>query len=269
VDSLVHFRDLDGTRAVVGRSRNVDAASKGGRTMRRLWSGLRAPAALAACAALVIAGTLLSPASGQGMLTVRVDSIKPGGVIPPVYAYCVPAQHGHTAPGPNRSPAVSWSKGPARTASYAIITVDPDVPTVFDDADKEGKTIPASMKRRDFYHWVLVDIPAATTSLPAAADSSEPSPKQPGRTKHGLRGINDYSGGGKIYGGYDGPCPPWNDEIVHHYHFRVYALDVARLGVSGNFTGPDALKAMQGHILARGEVVGLYTQNPDVAKTLK
>ncbi len=219
-------------------------------------------------AVLVVATLAASPAQGEGALTVKVDGIKPGGVIPPAFAYCVPVQQGHTMRGPNRSPAISWSKGPANTASYAIIVVDTDVPTLFDDANKEGKTISASLKRRDFYHWVLVDIPAARTLLAEGADSGEPSPKKPGPTRYGVRGISDYGGGGRIFGGYDGPCPPWNDEIPHHYHFWVYALDVAKLGVSGNFTGPDAVKAMQGHILAKGELVGVYSQNPDVMKTM-
>jgi phosphatidylethanolamine-binding protein (PEBP) family uncharacterized protein len=68
------------------------------------------------------------------------------------------------------------------------------------------------------------------------------------------------------YGGYDGPCPPWNDSIVHHYHFTVHALDVESLGLSGHFGGPEALKAMEGHVLARGEWVGTYTLNPALKK---
>lgn len=224
--------------------------------------------AFGAGAALAAAGLTANPAQSVETLTVKVDRIKPGGVIPTAFAYCVPVKQGHSMRGPDRSPSISWSKGPATTASYAIIVVDTDVPTVFDDANKEGKTIPAGMKRRNFYHWVLVDIAATVRSLPEGADSGEPSPKKPGPTKYGVRGISDYSGGPKIFGGYDGPCPPWNDAIAHHYHFWVYALDVAKLDVPGRFTGPDALRAMQGHILARGELVGVYSQNPDVMKTL-
>jgi Raf kinase inhibitor-like YbhB/YbcL family protein len=215
----------------------------------------------------LIVGAAAGPVAGEG-LTVTVGGLRPGGVIPAVNANCVPAPQGHTTQGPNRSPKISWTKGPANTASYAIIAVDTDVPTVVDAANQEGKTIAASLKRRDFYHWVLVDIPPSVTSLPEGADSGEPSPKKPGPIKYGVRGINNYSRGGKIFGGYDGPCPPWNDEIPHHYHFIVYALDVAHLGVSGNFTGPDVLKGMQGHILAKGEVVGVYSLNTDVARTL-
>jgi len=67
------------------------------------------------------------------------------------------------------------------------------------------------------------------------------------------------------YGGYDGPALPWNDEIMHEYVFTVYALDVETHGLSGVFSGADALAAMEGHVLASGRVVGEYTLNPDLA----
>jgi hypothetical protein len=66
------------------------------------------------------------------------------------------------------------------------------------------------------------------------------------------------------YFGYDGPCPPWNDEIVHHYHFTVYALNVASLNLPAGFAAADAMAAMNGVVLAKGDVVGLYAQNPAV-----
>jgi phosphatidylethanolamine-binding protein (PEBP) family uncharacterized protein len=64
------------------------------------------------------------------------------------------------------------------------------------------------------------------------------------------------------YYGYDGPCPPWNDDLVHHYHFTVYALSVPSLGLPKDFDGPAAMDAMKGKILAQGEELGLFTQNP-------
>lgn len=67
---------------------------------------------------------------------------------------------------------------------------------------------------------------------------------------------------GGDYGGYDGPWPPFNDERVHHYHFTVYALDVASLGLPQKFSGPDALKTMQGHILDQVTIIGTYSLNP-------
>jgi len=102
----------------------------------------------------------------------------------------------------------------------------------------------------------------------AAPFRSEPGPQAP----HGARqGINDYTGwfasdkdmSGQYFG-YDGPCPPWNDEIAHRYVFTVFALDVARLAVDGAFGGADARKAMQGHILAQAALTGRYSLNPKV-----
>jgi hypothetical protein len=204
-------------------------------------------------------------------LSVTIDDWPNGGPIPERFAFCVPADEGHVTMGRNRSPAIRWSGAPAGTKSYAIICHDPDVPSKPDDVNQEGKTVPASLPRIDFYHWVLVDIPAEMTSLAAAAESDGviPGGKSPGKCAHGVRGLNNYTdwfaGDDTMkgdYGGYDGPCPPWNDEIVHHYHFTVYALDVATLGLSGRFGGPEALKAMEGHVLAKGTWTGTYTLNP-------
>jgi phosphatidylethanolamine-binding protein (PEBP) family uncharacterized protein len=64
------------------------------------------------------------------------------------------------------------------------------------------------------------------------------------------------------YFGYDGPCPAWNDEIAHRYVFTVYALSVPSLNLSGAFTGSVVLAALEGKVLAKGELVGLYTTNP-------
>ena len=60
------------------------------------------------------------------------------------------------------------------------------------------------------------------------------------------------------YLGYDGPCPPWNDERVHHYHFTLYALDVERCDVTGEFTAEDVLAAISGHVLGQASIVGSY-----------
>src|SRR5207245_1723193 len=86
-------------------------------------------------------------------------------------------------------------------------------------------------------------------------------------------GINDYTswfaGDADMVGdyyGYDGPCPPWNDSIMHRYIFTLYALDIARVPVDGKFTGQQVRDAMRGHILAEANIVGLYTLNPLLAE---
>lgn len=206
-------------------------------------------------------------------LTVTIEAWRDGEPIPEEYAFCQPAEEGHVRPGRNRNPHVSWSGAPAGTQSFAIICVDPDVPSKPDDVNQEGRTVPASLPRVDFYHWVLVDIPPATTEIIAGEDSSAvvSGGKPLGPTEHGVRGYNTYTdlyaGDDAMkgdYGGYDGPCPPWNDEVIHHYHFTVYALDVPTLGLGERFGGPEALAALSDHVLAQGTHVGTYTLNEDL-----
>ena len=229
---------------------------------------------LAVAAAATLATT---PAAAQA-LKVSIDSLARVKVIPDKYAFCNPAKEGHVKPGADVSPRISWSRGPAGTKSYTIIATDPDVPSIRTDMNQEGKTLSATMPRVTFFHWVLVDIPPSVRSLKAGADSDarvvHGKPQSPSTV--GLRGLNGYTNAFAAneqmkgdYFGYDGPCPPWNDEIPHHYHFTVYALSAATLNLSGAFTGLDAMKAMEGLVLAKGEVVGVYAQNPEVLAKLR
>lgn len=209
----------------------------------------------------------LAAATRSAPLTVTVEGVESGRLIPEKFAFCAPDEAAKTRDGGNISPAIRWEKGPEGTKSYAIIMVDPDVPARFDDANQEGKTLPADMARQDFYHWVLIDIPANVTEIAEGAESAGvvKTGKAPGKQPHGVRGLNDYGTFMKgKFAGYDGPCPPWNDERLHRYRFAVYALDVPSLRLSGNFNGAKAMAAMRGHILAKGEVTGTYTQNPAV-----
>src|SRR2546422_6791174 len=100
--------------------------SKGGAGMAQGTGRLRRSAALLVAGGLVLAGTAVGPAAGASALTVSGDDFRRGGVIPPVHRSCVPAQPGHVAPGPHKSPQNSWSRGAARTASHARIMGDPD-----------------------------------------------------------------------------------------------------------------------------------------------
>ena len=204
-------------------------------------------------------------------MEIEVPSYANGGRIPAEFAFCVPADEGHVTGGPNRSPHVRWTQVPRGAMSLAIIMHDPDVPSIPDDVNQEGRTIPHSLPRVDFYHWILVDIPPDITQLPAALDSDGVTPrgKASGKVDYGVRGVNNYTdwfAGDPdmegVYGGYDGPCPPWNDERLHHYHITLYALDVGTLGLHDNFGGPDAQSKMEGHIVARASWTGSYTLNP-------
>jgi len=196
------------------------------------------------------------------------------GAIPGECAFAVIDPATHVRLSANRNPDLSWTGAPSGTQSFAVVCHDPDVPSRGDDVNKEGRTVPASLPRVDFFHWVLIDLPPSTSSIARGSHSDgvtargKPGPHTP---REGRHGINDYTAwftgdkdmGGDYYG-YDGPCPPWNDAIPHRYVFTVYALDVPQLPVSGKFTGDDVRRAMDGHVLARASVTGRYTLNPDV-----
>ncbi len=194
--------------------------------------------------------------------------------IPAEFAFCAPDRKSHVTLSKNRNPDLAWSEVPAGTKSFVLICHDYDVPSKGDDVNKEGRTIPATLPRVDFYHWVLVDLPASTTSIKAGefSDGVTPRGKSGPTGPRGTRqGINDYTAwfaGDKDmagdYFGYDGPCPPWNDAIVHHYVFTLYALDVDKCSVTGKFKGPDVLAAIKGHSLGQAQLTGLYSLNPGV-----
>jgi Raf kinase inhibitor-like YbhB/YbcL family protein len=195
--------------------------------------------------------------------------IKDKTPIPARFAFCMQNGKDATKDGGNLNPQISWSGAPKDTKSFAIVVVDKDVPASFDNANKPGKVIAKDAPRQNFYHWVMADIPADVKKIPQGKDSGGivVGGKPVGKTKYGVNGRNDYATFMKgTYGGYDGPCPPWNDERLHHYHFQVYALDVSSLGLKGAFTGKDLEKAMEGRVLAKGEVVGTYTNNKDGVK---
>ena len=131
-----------------------------------------------------------------------------------------------TCNGAGVSPQLAWSAPPAGTASFALIVTDPDAP---------GRT---------FVHWVLYNLPVGTQALPEGLPGL-------GQLTDGSRqGRNDF---GEI--GYGGPCPPPGSP--HHYVFTLYALD-AKLNLPVGATRAQVEAAMQRHILAKGELVGLF-----------
>ncbi len=130
-----------------------------------------------------------------------------------------------TCDGADMSPPIEWSGVPANAQSLAVIADDPDAPS------------------GDWVHWLVYDLPPSVTQLPA-----------------GIPGGGKLSGGGSHgrtdFGalGYGGPCPPRG---AHRYFFKVYALDVM-LHLKPGVTKKELLKAMQGHVLAEGRLVGTY-----------
>lgn len=125
----------------------------------------------------------------------------------------------HTRDGENAAPALSWSGVPEETKSLALICDDPDAPTP-----------------KPFVHWVLYNIPPNATSVPA---------------RGAVEGLNDFG-----ERGYDGPEPP-KGHGTHHYHFRLLALDTMIEPKEG-MKKDELLRAMKGHVLGEGEIVGTY-----------
>ncbi len=208
-------------------------------------------------------------------MNIKIGSFPNGDRISHKNGFCVPCTEGGITFGHNRNPQIQWDSFPESTKSFALICVDKDVPASGELVNVEGKTISVDFPRCDFYHWVLADIPVSITEIPDGADSSGVTErgKGVGKTEYGTRGINDYTNWFAnddnmkgYYGGYDGPCPPCNDERIHHYYFTVYALDIDTVNLTGNFTGADLLSAIQGHILDSAEYVGTYTLNVDLLK---
>lgn len=215
------------------------------------------------------------------------DSFEDGGLIPAQCAFAVIDPDHHVQLSSNRNPHLAWDDVPTGTESLVLLVRDIDAPTVATDVNKEGRSVAENLPRADFYHWTLIDIPAALHSLGEGKFSDMVTPHGKtgpllpfmvkNGTEHQLRhGINDYTswfaadpGMAGEYYGYDGPCPPWNDQRAHTYLFTLYALDVPQLSLDGRFTGQDVRAAIRGHILDEAQIFGVYSLNPTVAATLE
>lgn len=136
----------------------------------------------------------------------------------------IPAKY--TCQGQDVSPPLAWGEPPAGTQSFALIVDDPDAP---------GGV---------FTHWVLFNIPPDSRNLPEAV------PTQAELASGAKQGKNDF---GRT--GYGGPCPP--PGRPHRYQFTLYALDQP-LGLEGGTSKKQLLSAMEGHILAQGQLTGTY-----------
>jgi len=133
-----------------------------------------------------------------------------------------PIPERHTGEGEDRSPPLAWSGLPEGTKELALICDDPDAP-----------------RPTPWVHWVLCKLPPTLAGL------------EEGDSGGGVEGRNDSEGKG-----WSGPLPP-RGHGVHHYHFKLYALD-ALLDARRVGTKDQLLAAMNGHILDEGELVGTY-----------
>lgn len=189
---------------------------------------------------------------------------------------------GRLAPGEgvefsdNLNPHLAWTELPAGSRSLVLICHDFDVPSKPDDVNQPDREIPADLPRVDFIHWVLVDLPPVPSEIAEGEYSrgfvagGKPGPQA---LRGARQGLNDYTawfaGDPKMAGqyfGYDGPFPPFNDSLVHHYVFTLYALSVPRLPVEGAFTGSQVRAALAGLMLDSATFSGTYSLNPRVAR---
>jgi Raf kinase inhibitor-like YbhB/YbcL family protein len=199
------------------------------------------------------------------------DSWTNGDRIPARYAAGRVDGRGGVEFSDNLNPHLAWSEVPAGAQSMVLICHDFDVPSRGDDVNQPGREVPADLPRVDFFHWVLIDLPPLPTVIPEGEFSRgfQARGKAGPETLNGARhGLNDYTGwfAGNAemagsYFGYDGPFPPFNDSLVHHYVFTLYAVALARLPVDGAFTGQQVRAALAGHVLAEATFSGTYTLN--------
>lgn len=139
-----------------------------------------------------------------------------------------PIREQYTADGEDMSPQLAWQNVPEGAVELALMVEDPDAPG------------------GDFVHWVVYNIPASMNGI----DEGLPKGHHPDTQVDFVQGRNDF---GKV--GYNGPAPPPGK--VHHYHFRLMALD-KKLDLPANADKGDLRQAVRGHVIAETELVGTY-----------
>jgi Raf kinase inhibitor-like YbhB/YbcL family protein len=174
--------------------------------------------------ATVVFAAAVADAPGT-KFTLSSPDIAPGGRIAEAQVF-----NGFGCKGGNVSPALRWSNAPAGTQSFALLVHDPDAPT-----------------GSGWWHWVLYNIPAGTTALPAGAGAAQKSLLPPGA----VQGRTDFA-----TPGYGGPCPP--PGAPHHYQFRLYALKVAKLDLPADASAALVSFNVHTQTLGSAELTGLY-----------
>ena len=167
----------------------------------------------------------MAVAAPAGQFTLSSPDIAPGGTIAAAQVF-----NGFGCNGGNVSPALAWSNAPAGTQSFALLVHDPDAPT-----------------GSGWWHWILYNIPAGTSALPAGAGDAKKGLLPAGA----VQGRTDF---GTV--GYGGPCPPPGKP--HHYHFRLYALKVAKLDPPADATAAFVGFNVRAQSLGSAELTGLY-----------
>jgi Raf kinase inhibitor-like YbhB/YbcL family protein len=183
-------------------------------------------ASIAAASAEAQRPRLPNPNAPAGRFRVVAPDLSSQGRITLSHVY-----NGMGCTGQNISPALQWYNPPAGTKSYAVTAYDPDAPT-----------------GSGWWHWVMYNIPAGTTALPAGAGNGRNAPRgsAQGQTDFGTKG-------------YGGPCPPVGDR-PHHYQFTVFALKVDRLDLPGNATAAMVGFNLNANKLGTARVNALYAR---------
>ncbi|HEY6484204.1 MAG TPA: YbhB/YbcL family Raf kinase inhibitor-like protein [Steroidobacteraceae bacterium] len=205
------------------RTETIDARAA------RFWAGVTV------LASALVGGAGSAPATAEdtpktareanGPFTLTSADIAEGRTIPDRQVF-----NSFGCKGANVSPALSWRNPPAGTQSFALLVYDPDAPT-----------------GSGWWHWIVYDIPASVTSLPAGAGEAGkhllPAGAMQGRTDYGTVG-------------YGGPCPP--PGAPHHYHFQLFALKVAKLEVPKDATAALIGFNVHANSLGKAQIVALY-----------
>ncbi len=179
--------------------------------------------ASAGVAAAVLAFAVAAAAPGK--FTLVSPEIKAGRKIADAQVF-----NGFGCQGANVSPALSWSNAPKDTQSFALMVHDPDAPT-----------------GSGWWHWIIYNIPATATSIPADAGNTKNMLLPPGA----LQGRSDFG-----TTGYGGPCPPPGKP--HHYYFRLYALKVPKLDLPKDATAAFIGFNVRAQAIGSAELLGVY-----------
>lgn len=169
--------------------------------------------------AMASGGATGNGGASTGTLAVASTSFMAGQPIPEKYSHL----------GANTSPVLRWPPAPDGTKSWVLIVEDPDAPTP-----------------QPFVHWLVYNLPPDISGLPEGIPAN-------GELNHPAGAMQGKNGGQKT--GYMGPHPPKG--APHHYHFQLFALN-EMLPLKAGADRDELLKAMSGHVLARGEVVGTF-----------
>lgn len=206
------------------------------------------------------------------------DSYTEGERLPEKYAFGKHHPEFHIEMSENISPHFVWTGVPDGAKSLAITCHILNAPTNADPTNVIGKFIPVDVARTEYYLWTCVDLPVSTKSIEEGVFSKgitprgKSGPEGPLGTRQGLNGYTTYFEGkgdkymrgsmiGKYFG-YDGPCPPYNDEALHKVRWTLYAMDWERCPLEGEFSSVELLPAMDGHILDQATSDCTYAINP-------